>query len=314
LEGGRLLPLVVVVAVLALAGCGENDDGPAISTAQTRALDAIERSFEEGDYAETCDRLTRSAQIQVGLMAHGDVESCVRDLRQAAALFEPGGGFGESGTVEDVVRTGPRADVRLDLDGWRSDIPMVEEDDRWKLDSFFGIPTDQAMREVSRAEREGPPDELEEDPDLVVTGAEVEVSLLTGFGHLPFSTCEFTFESTVEDDGITTWTHDFDRKGPEGSACGDIEQCGGPQPGERFEGVNPGVPIPWRGELKPDGDDAYVHEMDTCFWTCVGFFRGKLSMRFVRDGSAWRTEESAIRIGSRGFEMRGTFEAKSRAL
>jgi hypothetical protein len=311
LEGGRFRSgALVLVGVAAVAlGCGDSvPDPPGPLPAAVRE---IQSALDEGDVATVCSRMTVSAREQVGVMAHGERESCVRDLRQAVALIEKGGGFGDLSEteIEGGRRNGDKGTVSLALDGWTTNVPMTREAGEWKLDSFFGIPTRAALSRASAyASRVSPSAEkrAESGRELVVTGEGIDVGLLTAFGDLDFATCDFTFRSYVDQSGATL-THDLERLGPQGSACGDIEQCGTPSRDEPYSGINPGIPPPWKGVLRHEDDGGYVHTMQACFWTCIGFFEGTLTLRFARDGGRWRADDVHVGIGDNGLNMEGTF-------
>jgi hypothetical protein len=316
LEGGRFILIVGGLGMaLALSSCG-SDSGPKPDPPGPipTAVRELQRSFAAGDLDRVCARMTSSARRQAGLMAHGKVESCAKDMRQAIGLIEQGGGFGDVDATEiaAVRREGNRATVTVALDDWHTAVPLVARGGAWKLDSFFGIPTAEALSRLARrrdalpAAAEDPPPDARE---VVVTGGRIAVTMLTAFGSFEFSDCRFELTAYADEAG-RTWTHDFERDGP-GAACGDIEQCGAPYPGERYDGkANSGVPMPWRGTLRADGD-AYVHEVDACFWTCVGFFEGRLSLRLERDGDRWRAEDVDLAIGREGLRMAGDFESRS---
>jgi hypothetical protein len=316
LEGGRFILIVGGLGVaLAVASCGGGEEEPSAPRGPVAAaVLELQRSLADGDVDGVCARMTRSAMAQAGLMAHGKIESCQKDMRQALRLIDEGGGFRNSEELEltAIRRNGSNASATVTLDDWESDVPLVRRGGKWKLDSFFGVPTKQALRTVEA--RDGiPPSTADnfgagEEP-LVVVG-KVRVAILTAFGDFKLSDCEFTFSSKVGRDG-RTWTYNFDRDGALDSACGDVEQCGAPEPDERYSGKNPGGPTPWPGRLRRDGD-AYVHEMAACFWTCVGFFEGELSVRLARDGKSWRTDATDLQIGSQGLRLQGPFESSSR--
>lgn len=244
-------------------------------------------------------------------MAHGKVESCTKDLRQAARLID----FRNSTKVEvvDLKRKGGSATALVELDDWRSEVPLVSRGGRWRLDSFFGIPTSKALGLMSTARGKARPtlaDMARGGSPIDVSGDKIRITLLTVFGDFKFSDCELTLRSFVGRDG-RTWTHDLGRSWVPGTACADIEQCGALAPGERYSGLNPDGPLPWKGRLRRDGDDAYVHDISACFWTCVGFYEGTISMRLVRNGRGWRATDTDLRIGAHGLRMQGDFTMTS---
>jgi hypothetical protein len=316
LEGRRLILIVGgLSAALAAMSCGNEKDAALEAPGVASVVTDLQRSFADGDVDGVCAGMTKSAKDQAGLMAHGEIESCQKDMRQAMRLIEKGGGFRNSDAlaVTAARRDSDSATVTVALDGWKSDVPLIRRSGRWKLNSFFGIPTKQALRTVKVRDRVPPTtaDDIREGEELLAVEGKMRITILTGFGDFKFSDCEFTFRSKIGRDR-RTWTYGFDRDGAQDSACGDIEQCGGPDPGERYRGANLGGPTPWPGRLRDDGDDAYVHDVAACFWTCVGFFEGKLSVRLVRDGSTWRTETEDLQIGNRGLRLQGSFTSSSR--
>lgn len=308
MEGGRLILVAAALGLaLALPSCDSEPDTALSASGVAGAVQKIQRWFADGELDRVCARMTESAKVQAGSMAHGKVESCAKDLRQAARLID----FRNSSEVEviDVKRNGGSATALVALDDWRSEVPLVRQGRRWRLDSFFGIPTSHALDRIGTARDRVPPaaTRLARDESVIaVSGGKIRVTLLTVFGNFMFSECEFTFRSFVDRSG-RTWTYDFDRGWPtDGASCADIAQCGTLGPGERAA-VNPGTPLPWRGRLRRDGDDAYVHRVEACFWTCVGFYEGTLSMRLVRRGRGWRADETDFRIGAHGLRMHGGF-------
>lgn len=287
---------------------------PEVGHPVTRAIDELQQAFVARDHAAICAGLTDAAADQVGLAAHGQPTRCERDLRRMLGLIRRGNGWRHEGRprVIAVDRVGAEARATVALDEhWRAQVPMALEDGRWRLDGMFGDKPLEA-RQASRAlpGSDFPPLYA---PDVEVTDVSgspcpalaakdypgvsggcvlklsapaMPVVFLTPFGDFKFGDCSIDYRVHVDSSG-RTWTDKWVVAGD--LACADINSCddyskGPPEPFEVSETV------PWRGVIRSEGDATYLHEMDMCLQTCVGYFIGKLNVRLTEEDGVWRAE------------------------
>jgi len=316
---------VLVLLTLAVSACGPGDDGtasfepppttpvvgeglpPEVRHPAVKAIDRLQRAFAERDYAGFCAWMTPSAAREAGKAAHGEATTCERDVRRLFGLIREGGGWRRVNAPRVIaVKThGDTATATMALDRrWRAQIALARRDGRWRLNGLFGAPVGPALRLAERtADTDFPPAEgagaveaKDGDgtpcPDLSETdfpaidggcrirmaGRITPLTMLTPFGDFKFDRCSIAYRVRVDASG-RTWTEDFDVEGDSKSvACGDVNACYDFDTEEL---------VPWRGRIYPDGD-GFVHRMDMCLRTCVGYFVGRLNMRLVRDADGWR--------------------------
>jgi hypothetical protein len=316
---------IAAVVALGVAACGGADDGDADRPSpEERAVAgdvrALQRAFAEGDLAGVCEQMTRAAQVQAGLIAHGKPEQCVPDLREAFGVLREGGGVKDTSATKVVGArvNGNRAIATVRLGDWTHDVPLSRQGGRWKLNSFFGTPEEDARRVAETVRGQSFPaandtavegldgdggrcfdftedtyPEIEADCQFRAEGTRVGVSILTAFGRFKFADCIVRYTALVDGQG-RTWTTEMSFDWEINNGCADVNQC-----------VGDGGSIPWRGRIRSDGEGAFVHEMNVCMRTCVGFYTGTLEMRLERSGERWRTEAVDSSVGASGFRLDG---------
>jgi hypothetical protein len=323
----RVFCAMLVLLLLGVSACGSDDDGtasfvppsttpvvgkglpPEVRHPTVQTIDRLQRAFAKRDYRGFCAWVTPSAARSVGMAAHGEATTCERDVRRLFGLIRKGGGWRHVNAprVVDVKVQGDTATAIVALDRrWRAQVALARRDGRWSLNGLFGQPVGPSRRLAERIDKtDFPPPgrtavevkdgngtpcpELSEaDYPAVKGGCRIQTAgritpftMLTPFGDFQFDRCSIAYRVRVDASG-RTWTDEFnvegDPKNPV-SACGDVNAC--------FDYKREEL-APWRGRIYPDGRGGYVHRMDMCLQTCVGYFVGKLNMRMVRDGDSWR--------------------------
>lgn len=343
-EGGRSICAgLLALAALAVGACGDErgseeprqiapilgDGIPAqVAHPVAAAIDRLQRAFVDDDYEGVCAGMTRAAARHAGEAAHGDVTTCERDVRRLFELIRQGDGWRHAGAprVTDVRVDGSDAMATVALDRrWQARVPLTREDGRWRLSGFFGAPPSSAERTArSIADAAFPPrgsgsiEVVDGDgapcPDLseaafpqVSGGCRIEMStpdvpltILTPLGDFEFERCSIAYRVRVDASG-RTWTEDFEVDGsPESVACGDVNAC------YDFEREQL---VPWRGRIyrQPGGD--FVHRVDMCLRTCVGYFVGDLEVRLWEQDGRWRAEPVAGG-GDTGFRFHSPLRVK----
>lgn len=330
----RRLALAIAMAGVAAGagGCGDGD-GHAPTAAERRALNgslaALQSTFEAGDRQRLCARMNATARRQVGLVADRLPGVCVDDVAEALETIDSGGGMRGIRDVRLVtaVVTDERATATVDLDGHgRVDVPLVRGGSGWLLGSFFGTPPAEAQAAASAAgtapeldaER---PVELEDDfgercpaladadypqvdggCELIVSTSRVKLTIGTAFGHFEFGVCQLGYRVLVDGEG-RTWTDSLHLRGPNriNNGCADVRAC------EDSEGDS----FPWRGRISLTSDGRYVHRMDACFDTCIGFYAGPLTIGLSRgEQGGWRATAADAGVGASGLRFDGRMGVK----
>lgn len=133
-----LATAAALIAVVAGQGCGGGTDGEAEEKQVRSAYAQLQARFEAKDTSGVCARISRKAKRQVGSMAHTQPTTCQRDVRQLFKWIKT-----DATARPKLLRVtvdGDKATVRTRLsESSTGRIPFVEEDDKWKLDNFFGI-------------------------------------------------------------------------------------------------------------------------------------------------------------------------------
>lgn len=342
--------VALVLATLGGAGCGGNseraaDIGPAapvlgrglppeVDHPVAEAIDRLQRAFVKRDYAGVCAYVTPAAARYAGTAAHGVATTCEHDMRRLFGLIRKGGGWRHAGAprVVDVDVKGAAATATVALDShWRARVPLVRRDGYWRLSGFFGAAPDRADEvfrsnpdagfppagrepiEVTGADGAPCPELSEAGYPRLSGGCEIDVrsriaplTILTPLGDFEFERCSIDFRVRVDASGRTS-TEEFQVDGNRKSvACGDVNGC--------YEASTKAY-TPWRGRIYADGEGSFVHRMDMCLSTCVGFFVGELELRLSRDDRGWRAEPvdgggtTGIRFGQR-FDVSGRFDLR----
>jgi hypothetical protein len=312
---------IAAMAVLAIAGCGNGDDGqdtgapvppvlgqgltPEIRNPVSAAVERLQRAFVARDYGRLCAGITPAAARTIGDTALGGATTCERDLQRLFELIEQGGGWRHEGRPRVV-------DVDFDLtsivsvaldEHWRADVELVEHGGRWLLNGLFGAGVDQA-EDLVRKGAEAPPwppidrqvaalrDEGERCPAVseqaypdIAGGCRIRLSTpvvpLTILG--PFGYFE-----------LDRCSLEFQvRVGPVARAwIDDFDASGGPGSDACEDIASCYVPkserrFPWEGRIYASGKDRFVHRATMCVRTDFGEFVGELTIEFQRDGDGW---------------------------
>jgi hypothetical protein len=321
----RVFCSVLVLLTLGSSACGCGDDEqasgdlapaapvvgaglpPEVRHPTVETIDRLQRAFAARDYAGFCAWVTPPAARAAGQAAHGKATTCERDVRRLFGLIRKGGGWRHVNAprVIDVVRQGSAATATVALDRrWRAQVALARRDGRWQLNGLFGVPAGDALRladgigdaefpppgdasvEAENGDGKPCPDLSEADYPaieggcrLTAKGQVAPLTILAPFGDFEFERCSIAYSVRVDSSG-RTWTERFDvQGGPKSVACGDVNTCYAPRRQ---------LLVPWRGRIIADGRDGFVHRMDVCIRTCVGFFTGRLNMRLLRDDDGWR--------------------------
>lgn len=283
----------------------------------------LQRAYANRDWARACERMTEHAKTQAGLIAHGERDTCVRDLREAYGVIKGGMRKGRPPEPGDVEVQGNRATATIPVAGQSSEVPLAKEGGRWRLDTFFGTPAGETNRAATRL-RTGPfPAATGEPAEIVspsgsscpsffeegypeisggclikVTADEVTLSIATPFGDLRFGDCMIDFTSFVDSSG-RSWTPIFDVQGKVNNGCSDVHECTGEDGGK----------LPWKGRIVSTGDGRAVHRIDACFNTCIGFYAGVLSFGLERDGDRWKVIAADTQVGESGLRFDGPLQS-----
>ena len=125
--------LVLVVALLAAAGCGGTDDTAKVSAAAQSYVAA----FAAHDAAATCRALTDRSQEQVAEFAREHMHLRGATCAKAVALLPPAG---EDAKVATVKVDGSRATASVD--GFDRPLTLVRERGTWRVQSSPSGETD----------------------------------------------------------------------------------------------------------------------------------------------------------------------------
>lgn len=294
---------VVLALALSTAGCG--GDGQASDDPAT-AVHALQSAFASRNLGAICRRMTPAAHKEVGSVAHGVPTTCRADLQRAFGVIERGGPWGRKPAIVRIDEDGDRATVVLtNRDGWRGEVPMVEQGGVWKLAAFFGagqaaadafyaaaadspFPAASDGRPVEFVDGDGRPcGELSKARALRPLGScalsvpeqTLPLRMLTPFGAFKFGDCSLEYRLHVDGQG-RTWTNEWNIDGSSQTGCADVEEC--------FDQEK----LPWKGRLVDDGRGGFLHRVHACVRTCIGMFVGDIVTRLVRHGRGWRIEPS----------------------
>ena len=330
------MAIALALLTVAFAGCGQDDQAASgergEQKAVAQALHALQRAFRAGDRQQVCARMSRTARRQAGLVAHGHVDGCVEDLAEALETIDPDGGLRppRSGPVEVAV-AGTRATATLARDGRGSVAVPFERAGAggWKLATFFGTPPPQgraaaaagrrapyppARRPVTVGEAPNAPclPLFAEDYPLIAGGCEldalaprIKLTIGTAFGRFEFGECQLSYRLLVDENG-RAWTNSVELSGAGNvnNGCADVQPCE----------LEQGSVLPWRGRVSATQAGRFVHRMDVCLDTCIGFYAGTLSMTLARDERGWRAVASHAGVGASGLTLDGTARLRTAGL
>lgn len=321
--------VIALVLTPAIAGCdqdgGQASQEAAEQKAVARALLGLQRAFKAGDRAEVCARMSPIARRQAGLVAHGQPDSCVQDLTEALKVIDSGGGLRASpfGPVA-VAAEGRRATATLALDGHGAvGVPLERTGKGWGLATFFGTSPLEALDAAAASRRAPYPSArgavtvgeapnvpclplFAEDYPLIVGGCElsalaprIRLTIGTAFGHFEFGECELKYRVMVDESG-RAWTNavEFNGAGNINNGCADVQPCE----------LEKGLALPWRGRVSATPAGRFVHRMNVCLDTCIGFYAGTLSMTLERGERGWRAVATNEGVGNSGLRLDGTVD------
>lgn len=298
------------------SACGEDTDGAA-----REVVAGLQQAFAGKDLEAICAEMTPLAKRQAGLMAHGRLEACERDVGEALDLLGQGA-WTEPGTSDAVAVDDNRATVTLTGD---VDVALRRQDSAWRIDSFFGTPEPLAARyrrELPTLESPGPEEaavaafdgrgqpcpvvdtrdyfDITGGCTLEATSMDLRVDLETVFGTFEFGRCELRLEARIGPDG-RTWMTRFKFGAATLNGCADIYTCRNP----RFKTVS------WPGRLESDGDGGYVLYTRACFDSCVGYYTGDLELRLEPSSAGGMRIVNAGRVGTSGLAFEGELDIES---
>ena len=120
-----LLAALVLAFALAAAGCGGGDSPEDV-------VESFYSALADGDAGEICDLLSESAQE--GAAAGED--SCEEGIEAAIDSGEAERFLGVADEVEvgDASEDGDTAEVTVTFGDEEEQVPLVKEDDEWKID------------------------------------------------------------------------------------------------------------------------------------------------------------------------------------
>jgi hypothetical protein len=321
----------MVLAAMTLASCGDgasdsSDDAgtPAERRAAAQAARELQQAFAQNDATAICERLTRRAKERVGGIAHGKRENCPRDVHQALAVVEAGGGFKDVGVakVGAATITGDRARVATTLRGQpHADVELRDQDGDWKLDGFFGTPSALAVRAALTMQRSprpsGRPVSVSEGPDapcfsmftdgyphieggcLLVfeSSAPLTVDIDTPFGDFRFGRCKVDASVSLDERG-RAWVTDFTFRAPntKNNGCADIRMCSAANREDAS----------WKSRIVADGAGRLSLRTNACVHTCIGSYIGILELPLQRERGRWHAIPAAAPMGRSGFGLTGS--------
>jgi hypothetical protein len=128
---------------------------------------------------------------------------------------------------------------------------------------------------------------------FVRSRGQVDFTIRTLAGDIPFASCLYNYFLRVDGDGRTS----MDGMISAGeNPCNDVRPCVNRQ--------HTGW-LPWSGRIRRLEDGSLVHRVDACIDTCLGQFKGLLVMRLARHGRTWRATSARTQVGDSGFVIGG---------
>ncbi len=129
-----------------------------------------------------------------------------------------------------------------------------------------------------------------------IDDARVSLSVLTMFGTLPFADCFAIHSMHLSSSGRVVFDISIAGKTP----CNDIRAC---------TGVDDGGTPRWEGRLeRTAGGDLHTH-LGACLDTCMGQFKGRLTVALRPDGDRWRGAATRQEVGTSGFQFDGRWRS-----
>lgn len=335
------------------SGCGDEDDQdpaspvaaaptleePSPERAVARVVRRMQAAFAAGDLGGVCEYLSEKAKLQVGTAGHGTPSTCRYDVARWLPTLREGGFYDDDTDVVAVELVGDRAVATVAKDlRHQVDVYFRRIDGAWRLETFFGEPDQRARNYPGEVEQGafppavGPP-VLASDargnpcPRLdaaafprvsggctfsVSTPRAATLTVATAVGELDLSDCLIHYQARVDAQG-RTWIDRFaiDRDVGEFNACGDVYSClmdaDVDNPADTSQ-------IPIRGRLVSTGGAGFVHKIDICVASCLGYFVGRLDITFVHGSRGWRAEAADASVGRSGLRFDTPFEVETRGL
>ena len=277
------------ICALSPSNCGKEPQSETDRNPVTVALHDLQRAYLEGRSDAVCARMTDEAKLQAGSMAHGTPTDCETDVERAFRLFDiPQSWLDVENPEVTFAQESEKNGVIVELPGrQRGWIPFVKEDGKWKIDNFFG---GKPCGEISAADFPT----ITGGCKVKALGEKVRISVMTPFGAFKFADCLVSYQFRAAGDG-RTWTDFFTVDGPVETGCGDVNPC-------EIDSTN--QTAPWKGRIQQNGEDM-IHTAAVCLSTCVGVFRGLLTLRLERDGDKWRGVYQDADVGASGFRFDG---------
>jgi hypothetical protein len=136
--------LLVLVGPVTISGCGDGDDrDEAAADAIATVLDEVWAAVDDGDLDAICERMGKAGIQQVRTIGHTTMPSCQAGLRQLVSGARAVGAHDERPGPEilELDLADATATARVRVDQRETEIPLVVEDGRWKIDALFGPET-----------------------------------------------------------------------------------------------------------------------------------------------------------------------------
>lgn len=142
----RCARLCALVALLAagcfIASCGASDADEDRDQIEAAVRD-VQQAFAAGDTGRVCRLLSKSARKHVEAMGHDLVRTqpCYIDLYMFSDGVTGDRGWRKrtARPVRDIEIGNGRATAKIDFgDGQTANLPLVEEEGKWKVDALYG--------------------------------------------------------------------------------------------------------------------------------------------------------------------------------
>lgn len=120
-----LIATLTLALVLVAAGCGSSDSPEDV-------VESFYTALGDGDAGEICELLSSSAQADA---AEGE-DSCEAGVQKGidSGAAEEALGVADEVEVGEVTEEGDTAKVSVSFGDEESEVPLVKEDDEWKID------------------------------------------------------------------------------------------------------------------------------------------------------------------------------------
>ena len=140
---------------------------------------------------------------------------------------------------------------------------------------------------------------------VLVLAPRIKLTIGTAFGRFEFGECQLSYRLLVDENG-RAWTNSVELSGAGNvnNGCADVQPCE----------LEQGSVLPWRGRVSATQAGRFVHRMDVCLDTCIGFYAGTLSMTLARDERGWRAVASHAGVGASGLTLDGTARLRTAGL